>query len=94
MIVQLSDHFVGKARHLTIVQHFRQQRVFVALLFFDLILLTRDVAFVFHLDLDLFSRFRVFKARRERGQFDQILVSDFRTTQQIFPAGFARQRCC
>ncbi|MNY18245.1 hypothetical protein D3C86_1516130 [compost metagenome] len=78
MIVQLGDHFVGQPRHLTVIQHRRQQRVLVTLLSFDFILLTRNITFVFDLDFDLLGRFGVVQTWRERCHLHQFLIGHFR----------------
>ncbi|MOA43937.1 hypothetical protein D3C78_1661530 [compost metagenome] len=80
MIVQFGDHFVRQPRHLTVIQHFWQQRIFVALLFFDLILLTRDVTFVFDLNFNLLSRFSIVEAWCKWCHLNQLFVSHAGTT--------------
>jgi hypothetical protein len=47
VIVELGDHFVRQARDLTVIQRCRQDRVLIALMALDLILLAGDVTFVF-----------------------------------------------
>ena len=61
-------------------------------MFLDFILLARDVAFVFYLNFDLFSRLLVLKTRRERRHLHQLFVGHFRTTEQIFTVSFTGQR--
>ncbi|SVZ32321.1 Uncharacterised protein [Klebsiella pneumoniae] len=66
MVVQFGDHFVRQPGDLAVIERRRQHGILITLLFLDLILLARDVAFILHLDLYLLGRLLIFQSRCER----------------------------
>ena len=83
VLVELLLHFLRQSAHSAIIEFERQQRRLVLLAPQHLVALTRDVAVVLDLDLDLLGYHRVLNRLARAWQGHQAGVAHIRAAQQI-----------